>query len=55
MITAAVISPRAACVPAARRYSVVSRFEVAVPDDALTEEDEDILNYDDIDDPDAFA
>jgi len=26
-----------------------------VPDDALTEEDEDILNYDDIDDPDAFA
>lgn len=30
-------------------------YEVAVPDDALTEEDEDILNYDDIDDPDAFA
>ena len=25
-------------------------YEVAVPDDALTEEDEDILNYDDIDD-----
>ena len=23
-------------------------YEVAVPDDALTEEDEDILNYDDI-------
>ena len=32
-----------------------SSSEVAVPDDALTEEDEDILNYDDIDDPDAFA
>ena len=30
-------------------------YEVAVPDDALTEEDEDILNYDDIDDPDAKA
>ena len=30
-------------------------YEVAVPDDALTEEDEDILNYDDIDDPNAFA
>ena len=30
-------------------------YEVAVSDDALTEEDEDILNYDDIDDPDAFA
>ena len=30
-------------------------YEVTVPDDAITEEDEDILNYDDIDDPDAFA
>ncbi len=30
-------------------------YEVTVPDDAFTEEDEDILNYDDIDDPDAFA
>ena len=30
-------------------------YEVAVPDDVLTDEDEDILNYDDIDDPDAFA
>ena len=29
-------------------------FNADVPDDALTEEDEDILNYDDIDDPDAF-
>ena len=29
-------------------------YEVDVPDDALTEEDEDILNCDDIDDPDAF-
>ena len=27
---------------------------VAVPDEALTDEDEDILNYDDLDDPDAF-
>ena len=30
------------------------RFNADVPDDALTGEDEDILNYDDIDDPDAF-
>ena len=30
-------------------------YAVAVPDDGLTSEDEDILNYDDIDDPDAFA
>ena len=30
-------------------------YEVTVPDDALQEQDEDILNYDDIDDPDAFA
>ena len=30
-------------------------YEVSVPDEALTDEDEDILNYDDIDDPDAFA
>jgi type IV secretion system protein VirD4 len=30
-------------------------YEVTVPDDTLTEEDEDILNYDDIDDPDAFV
>ena len=29
-------------------------FTADVPDDALTGEDEDILNYDDIDDPDAF-
>ena len=29
-------------------------FNADVPDDALTGEDEDILNYDDIDDPDAF-
>ena len=34
---------------------VCTMYEVAVPDDALTEEDEDILNYDDIDDPDAFC
>ena len=30
-------------------------YEVAVPAEALTEEDEDILNYDDLDDPDAFV
>ena len=30
-------------------------YEAAVPDEALTDEDEDILNYDDLDDPDAFA
>ena len=30
-------------------------YAVAVPDDGLTSEDENILNYDDIDDPDAFA
>ena len=29
--------------------------EAAVPEDALTAEDEDILSYDDIDDPDAFV
>ena len=30
-------------------------YEAAVPEDALTAEDEDILSYDDIDDPDAFV
>ena len=30
-------------------------YEVDVPEAALTEEDEDILNYDDVDDPDAFV
>ena len=30
-------------------------YEADVPEDALTEEDEDILNYDDVDDPDAFV
>ena len=29
--------------------------EVSVPDEALTDEDEDILDYDDLDDPDAFV
>ena len=29
-------------------------YEVSVPDKALTDEDEDILNYDDLDDPDAL-
>ena len=30
-------------------------YEATVPDDALTDEDEDILNYNDLDDPDAFV
>ena len=30
-------------------------YKVDVPDEALTGEDEDILNYDDVDDPDAFV
>ena len=30
-------------------------YEAAVPGDALTAEDEDILSYDDTDDPDAFV
>ena len=30
-------------------------YEATVPEDALTAEDEDILNYDDVDDPDAFV
>ena len=30
-------------------------YEVDVPTDALTEEEEDILNYDDLDDPDTFV
>ena len=30
-------------------------YEATVPDEALTDEDEDILNYDDVDDPDAFV
>ena len=30
-------------------------YEAIVPDEALTDEDEDILNYDDLDDPDDFV
>ena len=30
-------------------------YEATVPDEALIDEDEDILNYDDLDDPDAFV
>ena len=30
-------------------------YEATVPYEALTDEDEDILNYDDLDDPDAFV
>ena len=36
----------------AKEYEV---YEATVPDEALTDEDEDILNYDDLDDPDAFV
>ena len=36
----------------AEEYEV---YEATVPDEALTDEDEDILNYDDLDDPDAFV
>ena len=32
-----------------------TEYKVAVPDGELTAEDEDILNYDDIDDPDAYS
>ena len=34
---------------------VYTVYEADVPEDALTAEDEDILNYDDVDDPDAFV
>lgn len=34
---------------------VYAVYEADVPEDALTAEDEDILNYDDVDDPDAFV
>ena len=34
------------------RYTV---YEADVPDEANIDEDEDILNYDDLDDPDAFV
>ena len=30
-------------------------YEADVPDEAPIDEDEDILNYDDLDDPDAFV
>lgn len=34
---------------------VYTVYEADVPEEALTAEDEDILNYDDVDDPDAFV
>jgi type IV secretion system protein VirD4 len=37
-----------------RLSEVCEVYPVDVPEGALTEEDEDILNYDDLDDPDAF-
>lgn len=36
-------------------YETCEVHEVSVPDEALVSEDEDILNYDDLDDPDAFV
>jgi type IV secretion system protein VirD4 len=36
-------------------YETCEVHEVSVPDEALVYEDEDILNYDDLDDPDAFV
>jgi hypothetical protein len=34
---------------------IANRSIVDVPVEAITDEDEDILNYDDLDDPDAFV
>ena len=36
-------------------YETCEVHEVSVPDEALVYEEEDILNYDDLDDPDAFV
>ena len=36
-------------------YETCEVHEAPVPDEALVYEDEDILNYDDLDDPDAFV
>ena len=36
-------------------YETCEVHEASVPDEALVCEDEDILNYDDLDDPDAFV
>ena len=36
-------------------YEPCEVHEVSVPDEALVYEDEDILNYDDLDDMDAFV
>ena len=36
-------------------YETCEVHEVSVPDEALVYEDEDILDYDDLDDPDAFV
>ena len=36
-------------------YETCEVHEVSVPDETLVYEDEDILNYDDLDDPDAFV
>ena len=38
-----------------RDHLVAHGGKESVPDEALTDEDEDILNYDDLDDPDAFV
>ena len=36
-------------------FETITVYKVDVPDEALSGEDEDILNYDDLDDPDAFV
>ncbi|WP_312942555.1 VirD4-like conjugal transfer protein, CD1115 family [Oscillibacter sp.] len=38
-----------------KAQEVYTVYEADVPEDALTAEEEDILNYDDVDDPDAFV
>ena len=41
--------------PVFDQYFIKSVYEVDVPDERYMEEDEDILNYDDLDDPDTFV
>ena len=41
--------------PSARNSEEYTVYEVDVPDGGHMEEDEDILNYDDLDDPDTFV
>ena len=48
---AALVTRRMAKLDPGEEYAL---FTADVPDDAITDEDEDILNYDDVDDPDAY-